>query len=100
MLTTPSGIREVLKVIDADLREEVQHSREMIQDNPRNCPVWQRNVLSFSTDFLLTTSGIRNNSAWNRRFWNKITIFKRNECLGLSQGGCHYSGISSVNECD
>ena len=26
--TTPSGRREVLKVIDADLREEVQHSRE------------------------------------------------------------------------
>ena len=66
----------------------------MIQDHhPRNCPVC--NVLIFSTDFFLTTSGIRNNSAWNRRFWNKITIVKRNESawkylrVGVSIQECH-----------
>jgi len=38
--------RQVLKAIDADLREEMQYSREMIEEHPKNYQVWQhRRVL-------------------------------------------------------
>ena len=35
--------RQVLKAIDADLREEMQYSREMIEEHPKNYQV--RNIL-------------------------------------------------------
>ena len=34
--------RQVLKAIDADLREEMQYSREMIEEHPKNYQV--RNI--------------------------------------------------------
>ena len=37
--------RAVLKAIDADLREEMQYSREMIEEHPKNYQVW-RHVIS------------------------------------------------------
>ena len=36
--------RQVLKAIDADLREEMQYSREMIEEHPKNYQVRDKYV--------------------------------------------------------
>jgi len=71
--------REVLKAIEADLREELQYSRFMIEEHPKNYQVWQhrRVLVEWLNDAgaelrfteLVLNIDQKNYHAWQHRQW-------------------------------
>merc|ERR1712029_629466 len=87
--------RWLLKELNTNLGEEMAYCRAVIEDHPKNYQAWQHRQWAIQTFQLfddelifingLLESDVRNNSAWNQRFF--VITSTKNENLKSSGGG-------------